>query len=61
MSTQDEMAEMVVKLKQLMTSANNDSDFVQPSLLKEVPSFTSSDSVPMTRGNERAQLGRRAY
>lgn len=61
MSTQEQIADMVVKLRHLMVGNENNQDFVQPSLLKEVPSFTSSGTAPMNLERNRAELGRRTF
>ena len=61
MSTQEQIADMVVKLRHLMGNSENQQDFVQPSLLKEVPSFTSSGTAPFNLERQRAELGRRSY
>lgn len=60
MEHEDQIAEMVDKLRHLLGNRDEERNFVAPSLLKEVPSITSSDSVPPWEAKGRAELGRRS-
>lgn len=55
-----EIAEMVAELKHLMRNDDDPPTFTMPSMLKEVPSFSSTDSVPLGEMIGRAELGRRS-
>lgn len=49
MADQREMQEKISFLQHLMGNKEGESDFISPSLLREVPSFTSTDTQP-TKG-----------
>lgn len=55
--SETDIMEMVAELKHLMSNEERPQDFSLPSMLKEVPSFTSTDSVPLEEVPFRAQLG----
>lgn len=54
-------AEMIDRLKHLMRSDGDDSNFTMPSMLKDVPSFTSSQTGPHRGARDIGELGRRTY
>lgn len=58
MKLDSELARMVDQMKHLLGPDHREDDFVMPSLLKEVPSFTSTESVPRQEVITRAELGR---
>lgn len=58
MKHDSELAKMVDQMRHLLGPDARNDDFVMPSLLKEVPSFTSTESVPRQEVTTRAELGR---
>ena len=52
--------EVVAALRHLMAPHDSNVDFTMPSLLRDVPSFNSSDSTGLRAVLENAQLGRSA-
>lgn len=54
------LAEMMAELKEVLGDDGNVRDFEPPSLLREVPSFTSTDSWPLGDAQNDAELGGRA-
>jgi len=58
MKHDSELAKMVDQMKHLLGPDTRNDDFVMPSLLKEVRSFTSTESVPRQEVVSRAELGR---
>lgn len=60
MNKNDDIADIMGRMKDLIGKDDgNTADFVAPSLLREVPSFTSSDSVTPAEVKKRAELGGR--
>lgn len=54
-------AEMIDRLRHLLHADGNESNFHMPSMLKDVPSFTSSETTPIRGEHLIGELGRRTY
>ena len=52
------LAEKIEQLRHLMGTSERDENFPEPSLLKEIPLFTSNETMPREGDEIRAKLGR---
>lgn len=56
MTDEAELQKRVDKLRHLMAEEDQGNDFVLPSVLKEVPSYTSIDTMPLEYGGKGGEL-----
>lgn len=54
-------AAMIEYMRHLMPHDTAESDFAMPSLLKDVPSYTSTSTAPLRGERGIGELGRRPY